>query len=204
MIARIHSTFDININRAFAQSSINNNLVALVTAVNEWNAFVCNHNINLTLNSNSFSMHEWRYDVMAGGRGKKKRNSKDSTNSNGKKKGSSRKKGGGGGGGSSGKSGKVQGDIFSEGAMENAYLLCHNVQVSRLISCRWLFYFHTFDILMTQYRMCWRWEASHGPMLKRRRERSDNRILGMIHIRWTFKLHQSFDSGQLHSIKFVN
>jgi hypothetical protein len=29
----------------------------------------------------------------------------------------------------SGKSGKFQGDIFSEGAMENAYYLCHNIQV---------------------------------------------------------------------------
>lgn len=69
---------------------------------------------------------------MAGGKGKKKRNSKDSTGSNGapKKKGGGKKKhGGGGGGGSSGKSGKVHGDIFGEGAMENAYLLCHNVQV---------------------------------------------------------------------------
>lgn len=76
--------------------------------------------------------------MMAGGRGKKKRNSKDSTGSNGKKKGSSRKKGGGGGGAcSSSKSGKVQGDIFSEGAVENAYLLCHNVQVSERISL-WL------------------------------------------------------------------
>lgn len=69
---------------------------------------------------------------MAGGKGKKKRNSKDSTGSNGapKKKGGGKKKhGGGGGGGSSGKSSKVHGDIFGEGAMENAYLLCHNVQV---------------------------------------------------------------------------
>lgn len=71
----------------------------------------------------------WGFE-MAGGRGKKKRNSKDSTGSNGKKKSTGRKKGGrGGGAGSSGKSVKVQGDIFSEGAMENAYLLCHNVQV---------------------------------------------------------------------------
>lgn len=67
---------------------------------------------------------------MAGGKGKKKRNSKDSTGSNGKKKGTGKKKGGGAGGaGGSGKSSKVHGDIFSEGAMENAYLLCHNVQV---------------------------------------------------------------------------
>jgi hypothetical protein len=29
----------------------------------------------------------------------------------------------------SGKSSKFQGDIFSEGSMENAYLLCHNIQV---------------------------------------------------------------------------
>lgn len=62
------------------------------------------------------------------GKGKKKRNSKDSTASNGsggdkKKGGKSKKKTG------SGKSGKFQGDIFNEGAMENAYFVCHNVQV---------------------------------------------------------------------------
>lgn len=63
------------------------------------------------------------------GKGKKKRNSKDSTASNGsggdKKKGGgkSKKKTG------SGKSGKFQGDIFNEGAMENAYFVCHNIQV---------------------------------------------------------------------------
>lgn len=70
-----------------------------------------------------------------GGKGKKKRNSKDSTASKEKKKGGKKKNGrasgGGGGGGasSSAKSSKIQGDIFSEGAMENAYLICHNVQV---------------------------------------------------------------------------
>lgn len=69
------------------------------------------------------------FGIMAGGKGKKKRNSKDSTGSNGKKKGGGKKKKAGGGGGGSGKSSKIQGDIFSEGAMENAYLLCHNVQV---------------------------------------------------------------------------
>lgn len=63
------------------------------------------------------------------GKGKKKRNSKDSTASNAsggdKKKGGgkSKKKTG------SGKSSKFQGDIFNEGAMENAYFVCHNVQV---------------------------------------------------------------------------
>lgn len=65
------------------------------------------------------------------GKGKKKRNSKDSTASGGsggdKKKGGgkSKKKTG------SGKSTKFQGDIFNEGAMENAYYVCHNVQVRR-------------------------------------------------------------------------
>lgn len=64
------------------------------------------------------------------GKGKKKRNSRDSTASNGsdeKKKQAggkqSRKKIG------SAKATKFQGDIFSEGAMENAYCVCHNVQV---------------------------------------------------------------------------
>lgn len=95
---------------------------------------------------------------MPGGRGKKKRNSKDSTE--GKKKGTGRKKGRGGGGGSSGKSVKVQADIFSEGAMENAYLLCHNVQVnltyvidiysnSARCSCSCILYF-----CARIYRMC--------------------------------------------------
>lgn len=64
------------------------------------------------------------------GKGKKKRNSRDSTASNGsdeKKKAAggkqSRKKIG------SAKATKFQGDIFNEGAMENAYCVCHNVQV---------------------------------------------------------------------------
>lgn len=66
-----------------------------------------------------------------GGKPKKKRNSKDSTNSGnsgsgagdaGKKKGGKKKSG-------SAKSAKFQSDIFNEGAMENAYCVCHNVQV---------------------------------------------------------------------------
>lgn len=66
------------------------------------------------------------------GKGKKKRNSKDSTNSGnsgsateaaGKKKKGGKKKGGSG-------SAKFQSDIFNEGAMENAYCVCHNVQVT--------------------------------------------------------------------------
>lgn len=63
------------------------------------------------------------------GKGKKKRNSKDSTGSNDKKKkggGKGKKKIG------SGKSTKFQGDIFNEAAMENAYYVCHNVQVNIL------------------------------------------------------------------------
>lgn len=63
------------------------------------------------------------------GKGSKKRNSKDSTGSKEKKKGGKKKNGRATGGGSSAKSSKIQGDIFSEGAMENAYLICHNVQV---------------------------------------------------------------------------
>lgn len=67
------------------------------------------------------------------GKGKKKRNSNDSTAS----KGSEGKKAvgdgdGGDGGGrkklGSAKGSKFQGDIFNEGAMENAYVVCHNVQ----------------------------------------------------------------------------
>lgn len=43
----------------------------------------------------------------------------------GSKKGKKGKKGGGKKG-----SGKFQGDMFSESAMENAYYICHNVMVS--------------------------------------------------------------------------
>lgn len=63
------------------------------------------------------------------GKGKKKRNSKESIESGeggGKKKGGKSKKKTG-----SGKTTKFQGDIFNEGAMENAYYVCHNVQVNR-------------------------------------------------------------------------
>lgn len=64
------------------------------------------------------------------GKGNKKRNSKDSTASKDKKKNGKKKKNGRTTAASrSAKSNKVQGDIFSDGAMENAYLICHNVQV---------------------------------------------------------------------------
>lgn len=68
------------------------------------------------------------------GKGAKKRNSKDSTGSKEKKK-TSKKKSGRSAGASSAKSSKIQGDIFSEGAMENAYLICHNVQVVTIQIC---------------------------------------------------------------------
>lgn len=57
------------------------------------------------------------------GKGKKK---KEIGGNKEKKKGGKKKTGRATG---SGKSSKIQGDIFSEGAIENAYLLCHNVQV---------------------------------------------------------------------------
>lgn len=57
------------------------------------------------------------------GKGKKK---KDAGANKEKKKGAKKKTGRATG---SGKSSKIQGDIFSDGAIENAYLLCHNVQV---------------------------------------------------------------------------
>lgn len=66
------------------------------------------------------------FDGMAG-KGAKKRNSKDSTGSKEKKKTSKKKNGRSAG--TSAKSSKIQGDIFNEGAMENAYFICHNVQV---------------------------------------------------------------------------
>lgn len=59
------------------------------------------------------------------GKGAKKRNSKDSTGSKEKKKGGKKKNGR-----TTAGSSKIQGDIFSDGAMENAYLICHNVQVT--------------------------------------------------------------------------
>lgn len=62
------------------------------------------------------------------GKGNKKRNSKDSTGSKEKKKGA-KKNGRSNVASNSIKSSKIQGDIFSDGAMENAYLICHNVQV---------------------------------------------------------------------------
>lgn len=62
------------------------------------------------------------------GKGNKKRNSKDSTGSKEKKKGV-KQNGRSNVASSSIKSSKIQGDIFSDGAMENAYLICHNVQV---------------------------------------------------------------------------
>lgn len=57
------------------------------------------------------------------GKGKKK---KDAGANKEKKKGGKKKAARATG---SGKSSKIQGDIFSDGAIENAYLLCHNVQV---------------------------------------------------------------------------
>lgn len=67
------------------------------------------------------------------GKGKKKRNSKESIDSGeggsgGKKKGGKSKKKT-----NSGKATKFQGDIFNEGAMENAYYVCHNVQVQCIL-----------------------------------------------------------------------
>lgn len=62
------------------------------------------------------------------GKGKKKSNNKESDESKGKK-GGGKKKAKHTGGSSRGKLSKIQGDIFSDGAVENAYLLCHNVQV---------------------------------------------------------------------------
>lgn len=66
------------------------------------------------------------------GKSKKKRNSKDSTSSNaGSGEGEEKKKKEGGGGKKKGGLGKSIGcDIFNDAAMENAYYVCHNVQVS--------------------------------------------------------------------------
>jgi len=80
--------------------------------------------ILLASNRNNFKMV---------GKSKKKRNSKDSTSSNAgsgegeekKKKEGGKKKGG------VGKS--IGCDIFNDAAMENAYYVCHNVQVSNFV-----------------------------------------------------------------------
>lgn len=73
------------------------------------------------------------------GKGNKKRNSKDSTKAKDKPKPKKRKNGHSGGGSGTSKSSKFHGDIFNDGAMENAYLVCHNVQVGRLPKNRFLF-----------------------------------------------------------------
>lgn len=92
-------------------------------------------------------------------KGRKKRDSKDSTSSNGgsgegddkkKKESDSKKKSSGG---------KSLGcDIFNDAAMENAYYVCHNVQVSEFKSKSiiyliqiYLSFFFLFIIL--NYRM---------------------------------------------------
>ncbi|XP_055710602.1 small lysine-rich protein 1 [Phlebotomus papatasi] len=63
------------------------------------------------------------------GKNKKKRNSKDSTDGQGdgeeQRRGSKSKSKKSS---SKSKSGRFQGDIFNEAAMENAYYVCHNVQ----------------------------------------------------------------------------
>lgn len=86
------------------------------------------------------------------GKGAKKRNSKDSTGSKEKKK-SVKKKNGRSTGGSSAKSSKIQGDIFSEGAMENAYLICHNVQVTNFLFNIQKFYKKKITLIFYSYRM---------------------------------------------------
>lgn len=69
-----------------------------------------------------------------GGKGKKKRNSKDSSSSNngngeeGEKKKDAKKK--------SNSSKSLGCDIFNDVAMENAYYVCHNVQVNIHIRVR--------------------------------------------------------------------
>lgn len=66
------------------------------------------------------------------GKNKKKRNSKDSTDGQGdgeeQRRGSKSKSKKSS---SKSKSGRFQGDIFNEAAMENAYYVCHNVQVRK-------------------------------------------------------------------------
>lgn len=68
------------------------------------------------------------------GKSKKKRNSKDSTSSNaGSGEGDDKKKKDGAAGVSKKKGGvgkSIGCDIFNDAAMENAYYVCHNVQVS--------------------------------------------------------------------------
>lgn len=65
------------------------------------------------------------------GKSKKKRNSKDSTSSNaGSGEGEEKKKKEGGGKKKGGVGKSIGCDIFNDAAMENAYYVCHNVQVS--------------------------------------------------------------------------
>lgn len=103
------------------------------------------------------------------GKGNKKRNSKDSTKGKDKQKPKpkKRKNGHSGGGSGTSKSSKFHGDIFNDGAMENAYLVCHNVQVGRktknrfLFSTKSLFFYIAFSkitclihIMQMDFRMC--------------------------------------------------
>lgn len=74
-------------------------------------------------------------------KGRKKRGSKDSTSSNAGsgdgEGGDKKKKEGGKKKSSSSKS--IGCDIFNDAAMDNAYYVCHNVQVRACLSSRWLF-----------------------------------------------------------------
>lgn len=87
-----------------------------------------------------------------GGKGKKKRNSKDSSSSNngngeeGEKKKDGKKKSSG--------SKSLGCDIFNDVAMENAYYVCHNVQVNiniRVRSDKYLAHMATIQTDMSAY-----------------------------------------------------
>lgn len=87
------------------------------------------------------------------GKSKKKRNSKDSTSSNaGSGEGDDKKKKEGiSGSKKKGGVGKSIGcDIFNDAAMENAYYVCHNVQVMRLNKA----FLVLFQSIVRLCRMC--------------------------------------------------
>ena len=68
-----------------------------------------------------------------GGKGKKQAAAGEEAGEENGEEAPKKGKGKGKKGGKGGKSSKFQGDLFSESAMENAYYVCHNVQVSNKI-----------------------------------------------------------------------
>lgn len=78
-------------------------------------------------------------DAAATGGGGGEEDENGEANGNGKK-GKKGKKG------KAGKSSKFQGDIFSEGAMENAYYVCHNLMDLLKVKVLWKIFLKNIEI----------------------------------------------------------